>query len=116
MRSVDSASLSNEQTIDLIASMAPKMNREKLRRAVFGLIHKVPAGFSPWPVSLVCSCEFLNGLLELASPGQCHTKIDVSVVIIGIKFSGFYKGVDCFLVLAIVTEFVAAQVEVVCRL
>jgi len=35
MRSVDSASLSNEQTIDLIASMAPKMEREKLRQAIF---------------------------------------------------------------------------------
>ena len=35
MRSVDSASLSNEQTIDLIASMVTKVEREKLPRAIF---------------------------------------------------------------------------------
>lgn len=36
LRSVESASLSNDQIIDLIASIAPQTEREKLRRAIFG--------------------------------------------------------------------------------
>lgn len=35
MRSVDSASLSNDQIVDFIASIAPQMEREKLRQAIF---------------------------------------------------------------------------------